>query len=251
MLILGSFDESGNAIVSIRVAGELGSRDYPAVIDTGFSGFVALPLLEMIPLGLVTQGAANVMLGDGSVVPNLVAAGSVTFGGQTESGTILLDETSTDVLVGMAFLREFNLALILTSTVVLLYHQHETLEAVVSLMRAAPMGAPNTAPSSIAFTPGEGAMSNQTLCINKSNRMDPHERITHMGGINDQGQRWRVTQEEAIQGIESGKWQFHVRVGLRDVRIVIAVSPYGNEYIKTEADQFQPSNLLNLPECPL
>jgi hypothetical protein len=93
-------------------------------------------------------------------------------------------------------------------------------------------------------------MSNQVLCINKSDRMNPHERITHIGGINDQGERWRITQQEAIEGIESGRWQFHVRVAFRDVLVVVAVSQYGNKYIKTEADGFQPDNLLSLPECP-
>jgi hypothetical protein len=92
-------------------------------------------------------------------------------------------------------------------------------------------------------------MNNQVLCINKSDRMDPHERITHIGGINDSGQKWQITQQEAIQGIESGRWQFHVRVGLRDIKVVVAVSPYGNKYIKTEADGYQPNNLLSLPEC--
>jgi hypothetical protein len=92
-------------------------------------------------------------------------------------------------------------------------------------------------------------MANQILCIKKSDRMDPHERITHIGGINDQGQRWRTTQQEAIQGIESGKWQFHVRISSRDVPVVVAVSQYGNKYIKTEADGYEPNNLLSLPEC--
>jgi hypothetical protein len=92
-------------------------------------------------------------------------------------------------------------------------------------------------------------MSNQVFCINKTDRTNPHERITHIGGINDNGQRWRVTQHEAIQGIESGRWQFHVRVGVRDVKVVVAVSQFGNKYIKTELDGFQPNNLLSLPEC--
>jgi hypothetical protein len=93
-------------------------------------------------------------------------------------------------------------------------------------------------------------MSNQVFCINKTDRMNPHERITHIGGLNDKGQRWRITQQEAIQGIESGKWQFHVRVGYRDVRVIVAISQYGYKYIKTEADNYQPDNLLSLPECP-
>jgi Protein of unknown function (DUF3892) len=93
-------------------------------------------------------------------------------------------------------------------------------------------------------------MSNQVLCTNKSDRFNPHERITHIGGINNQGQRWRMTQQEAIQGIESGRWQFHVRVGYHDVRVKVAVSAQGNKYLKTETDYYQPDNLLSLPECP-
>jgi len=147
MLVLGTFDEYGNATVSIRVAGDSGSKNYPAIIDTGFSGFVALPLVEMIELGLSTQGAANVTLGDGSIISNLVSTGTVTLGTQVESGTILLDETSTDVLVGMAFLREFKMALILTNNAVVLYDEHETLDAVARFMGTSPPGQPNTTPS--------------------------------------------------------------------------------------------------------
>jgi hypothetical protein len=35
--------------------------------------------------------------------------------------------------------------------------------------------------------------------------MNPHERITHIGGISPNGERWRTAQQEAIDGIESGK----------------------------------------------
>ena len=93
-------------------------------------------------------------------------------------------------------------------------------------------------------------MANQVLCIRKSNRMEPHKRITHFGGLNDRGQRWQITQAEAIQGIESGRWQFHVRLGGRDLPITIAVSGDGHKYLKTSADRLDPTNLLTLPECP-
>jgi predicted aspartyl protease len=144
MLILGTFDSSGNAIISIRVTGASGSKNYDAIIDTGFSGFVALPFLEMVELGLTTQGAANVMLGDGSIITNHVSSADVTLGIQVENGTILLDENSSDVLVGMAFLREFKKSLILTNSTVVLYDEHETLETIIQLMREAPQGQPNT-----------------------------------------------------------------------------------------------------------
>ena len=147
MLIVGAFDEDGNATVRIRISGDGGANDYTAIVDTGFSGFVAMPQIEMIPLGLATEpAAASVMLGNGDTIYNLVATATVTISGREESGSILLDETTNDVLVGMAFLRKFELALILTDNAIILHDRAETLEAVAQFMATAPAGSPNINP---------------------------------------------------------------------------------------------------------
>jgi hypothetical protein len=88
-------------------------------------------------------------------------------------------------------------------------------------------------------------------CINKTDRMSSHERIRNIGGINADGTRWRMPEADAIEGIREGKWYFYVeRPPGHRVNVVIAVSKFGNEYLKTEADDEQPDNLLSLPECP-
>jgi hypothetical protein len=88
-------------------------------------------------------------------------------------------------------------------------------------------------------------------CINKSDRMDPHERIRYVGGVNGDGSRWKLSEDQAIAGIRADRWQFFVeRPSGHRVKVIIAKSASGREYLKTESDGEQPNNLLALSECP-
>jgi hypothetical protein len=91
--------------------------------------------------------------------------------------------------------------------------------------------------------------SHEVLCINKSDRPNPHERITHIGGRNSDGTIWRLSQEHAIQGIVTKKWSFYVRQGGSTVNVIVAISRFNHMYLKTAADGEMPDNLLSLPEC--
>ncbi len=94
-------------------------------------------------------------------------------------------------------------------------------------------------------------MGNRIDCIEKVDRYDPAEAITHIGGINPDGRRWRITQEDAIRRIESNENQFFVESGGRRSAVIVALSRFKNKYIKTEADDYGPNNLLSLTTCPL
>ena len=92
------------------------------------------------------------------------------------------------------------------------------------------------------------AQSVEITCINKTDRMNAHERIQNVGGVNSDGSTWKMSQEQAIKDVQAGKWNFYVTSGGRRVSVIVAVSRYGNKYLKTEADGEQPNNLLSLPE---
>jgi hypothetical protein len=89
----------------------------------------------------------------------------------------------------------------------------------------------------------------QIQCIRKPDRTNPHKHITHVGGVHA-GQRWLLSEDQAIAGIDEGKWNFYVSAGGRTVGVIVERSAQGHRFLKTVADGYRPDNLLSLPECP-
>ncbi|HEV7427838.1 MAG TPA: DUF3892 domain-containing protein [Thermoanaerobaculia bacterium] len=94
------------------------------------------------------------------------------------------------------------------------------------------------------------AQNLQITCIIKSDRPNPHERILYVGGTSADGTRWQLAQQDAINGIEDGTWQFYVAEGPSSAWVIVATSRFGNKYLKTQNDGEQPNNLLNIDTCP-
>ena len=90
----------------------------------------------------------------------------------------------------------------------------------------------------------------QITCVNQGNRQDIHERIAYIGGLNENGSRWRMTRQEAVHGIESGEYEFFIKKKGIIYEVVIDVSRFDYKYLKVISDGEEPSSLLNFPECP-
>ena len=81
----------------------------------------------------------------------------------------------------------------------------------------------------------------------KKEHYNPHERILFIGGTNPDGNPWKLSQQDAIKGIESGKWQFYVSA-LVSAPVIVRIKN-GHKYLTTEPDGESQNNLLSLPEC--
>lgn len=82
---------------------------------------------------------------------------------------------------------------------------------------------------------------------------DPDQRIDKIGGkagAENGGGPWILLIDDAIAGIEAGRWSFWTQGGGRAANVVVARRANGRKYLKTEADGIEPNNLLALPRCP-
>jgi Protein of unknown function (DUF3892) len=82
------------------------------------------------------------------------------------------------------------------------------------------------------------------------NRTDPtsaDDRIHHVGGINADGSRWKLSEDEAIAAIKDGRWMFSATCNGRKVRVVIAKDGQSREFLRTEMDELTRLRLLTPP----
>ena len=86
-------------------------------------------------------------------------------------------------------------------------------------------------------------MASRVTCTTKSSGQ-----VTHLGGINDNGTNFYVSEENAIVGIKTKSWSFYVQDGQKKVAVVIATRNEV-EYLKTENDGVDENNLLSLQDC--
>lgn len=91
----------------------------------------------------------------------------------------------------------------------------------------------------------------KVLCINKNNRTNPHERITHIGGLNSNSTEWHFSLQDAIRFIESCEFSFFVNKDGISVEVRIIERPGHQKFLTTTRDDTKDNNLLSLIECPI
>jgi predicted aspartyl protease len=127
----GYLDKSGHPNIKVSVYGisDQLSQEFEAMIDTGFTGFLMLPLVSAFPLGLTLMGTTNYTLADGSSSSKLLAIGTVVYEGEKSHGVIVLESKGGSPLLGMDFLRNCNKALLVSKSGVLLVDESDIVAA--------------------------------------------------------------------------------------------------------------------------
>ena len=114
---IGHFGQNGSPCLKLHLRGvrhEAPGVEFEGIIDTGFTGFIQLPMQLAIALSLPLEGTNVVTLADNSTQVMLTAMGEATLLGRAELGVILLSMSATEILLGMDFLRHFERALVVS-----------------------------------------------------------------------------------------------------------------------------------------
>ena len=103
-MITGQINQAGSPILKITVYGNKGEVTIYGILDTGFDGFICLPIAIAVPLGLELINVTDSELADGTIVQDeLVFMGKVLWDDEVVDVDILLTR-SVDTLIGTAML---------------------------------------------------------------------------------------------------------------------------------------------------
>ena len=117
---IGRYDQRGNACLDFHLCGvrhDPPGVQYTGIIDTGFTGFIHLPIQYAFSLALPLQGTISVTLANDSQQACLTALAKATLLEKTEVGPVILSVTSNEILIGMDFLRRFKRALVVSQKI--------------------------------------------------------------------------------------------------------------------------------------
>ncbi len=109
--MVGNIDGRASPRIRVELYGVMGRPDTPvlfdAIVDTGFTGAISIPIAQALPLGLLLYSTAIFTLADNSQEHTFLCIGKARF--DNEERTIVFSLTKgNDILVGTEFLRSFN-----------------------------------------------------------------------------------------------------------------------------------------------
>lgn len=97
--IIAGIDSENQVRIEVEIRGLYKTIPYGAILDTGFSGGLLLPLVTAVDVGLEKVGGGNVVLADGTIKTLPIFLCKVKLGNKiNDVSTIVM---GNDVLIGM------------------------------------------------------------------------------------------------------------------------------------------------------
>tara|TARA_R110002012_G_scaffold268206_2_gene452107 strand:+ start:2139 stop:2417 length:279 start_codon:yes stop_codon:yes gene_type:complete len=86
------------------------------------------------------------------------------------------------------------------------------------------------------------------LCVRKISKGTFSGDISHIGGVNGGGEKWNITVKEAIEGIQSGLYEFYIVDQFEEINVNIS----GNieKILTAKGNGYLHNLILDLPDCP-
>ena len=103
----------GSATIRFVVGGSKVRLEFEGIVDTGFTGFVLLPIARAVPLGLEIDGLSSFESADGAGHQWPTATATAEFGDLASEGAVVLAYYGEEILIGMNFLKRFHLSLLI------------------------------------------------------------------------------------------------------------------------------------------
>ncbi len=124
---IGFLGKSGSPCIKIKISGMFpgSAQEFEGTVDTGFTGFISMPTMNALPLGLVLCGTTSVQFADGSTVTRFTALGTVEMATESKTGVIILEPSTATILVGMELLNAFEKTVFMHRGVLFIMDQAE------------------------------------------------------------------------------------------------------------------------------
>ncbi len=116
-MAIGSLGANGDPTIEIEVLGAFNQPTKLAcLIDTGFTGFLSIPLLQAFPIGLILTGTMSLQFANGASENRLTCLGVARLDGVENMGLIVIENEGNQVMLGMDFLKKFGFELLVCPT---------------------------------------------------------------------------------------------------------------------------------------